>query len=139
MIRALLDTNVLIDYMVPDRLGSECALRIIEAAGRGEYEAVVSAGSLKDSYYIVRKHFDDSLVRGYLSALMDLMEVVPGDRSACALALASDEPDFEDGLIRVAAEIAKADFIVTCDAAAFAVSSVRPVEPSLFGDMLRLP
>ncbi|WP_165054878.1 MULTISPECIES: PIN domain-containing protein [unclassified Adlercreutzia] len=136
MIKALLDTNILIDYMVPDRPGSSCALRIVEAAGKGRYEAVVSAGSLKDSYYIVRKHFDDDLVRGYLSAFMDLAEVVPIDRAACTLALASDEPDFEDGLVRVAAENAGADFIVTRDAVAFAASSARPVEPSLFADMM---
>ena len=136
MIKALLDTNVLIDYMVPDRAGSSCAARIIEAAGQGRYEAIVSAGSLKDSYYIVRKHFGDDLVRKYLSAIMDLMEVAPMDRAACTLALASDEPDFEDGLVRIAAETASADFIVTRDAAAFSTSSARPVEPALFADMV---
>ena len=136
MIRALLDTNVLIDYMVPDRPGSPCAERIIGAAGEGRFEAVVSAGSLKDAYYIVCKHFGDKLVRAYLSALMDLAEIAPLDRAACALSLASDEPDFEDGLVRVAAETARADFIVTRGAAAFAASSARPVEPMLFADMV---
>ena len=136
MIRALLDTNVLIDFMVPDRPGSPCAARIVDAAGEGRFEAVVSAGSLKDAYYIVRKHFGDALVREYLAALMGLAEIAPLDRAACAAALASDEPDFEDGLVRAAAETARADLIVTRDAAAFAKSSARPVEPALFADMV---
>ena len=136
MIRALLDTNVLIDFMVPDRPGSPCAARIVDAAGEGRFEAVVSAGSLKDAYYIVRKHFGDALVREYLSALMDLAEIAPIDRAACTTALASDEPDFEDGLVRAAAETARADFIVTRDAAAFEGSAASPVEPVLFADVV---
>ena len=139
MIKALLDTNVLIDYIVPYRPGSECARRIIEAAGSSRFEAIVSAGSLKDVYYLVRKHASDEVARACLSALMDLAEVAAVDRTACALALKSSEPDFEDGIVRVLAETGGADFIVTRDKTAFADSTCHAVEPLLFADAVCRP
>ena len=56
---------------------------------------------------------------------MDLFEAVPVDEPLCRVALLSDEPDFEDGVIRACAESAPVDFIVSRDEGAFARSSIR--------------
>ena len=136
MIKALLDTNILIDFMVPDRPQSNEAALILEAAGTGRINAVASAASLKDVYYITRKSYPDALVRDYLAAFLDLLEIAPVDRAACICALASDEPDFEDGVVRAIAESAQVDFIVTRDAGAFANSSLRAIPPDLFAKIL---
>ena len=134
-IKALLDTNVLIDFMVPDRPGSEAAAQIVAAAGSDDLSAIISAGALKDAYYIVRKHYDDDYVRTCLNEFMELAEVAPVDRACCELALHSDEPDFEDGIVRVIAESNDANFIVTRDATAFANSGVKTIEPARLAEL----
>lgn len=122
--------------MVPDRPHSNVAAVIIDAAGEGRFEAVVSASSLKDIYYITRKSLADDIVRDYIAAFLDLMEVAPVDRAACADALRSDEPDFEDGIVRAIAESSGADFIVTRDGKAFGKSGVRAMTSALFAEVI---
>ena len=130
------EANVLIDFMVPDRPGSEVAMQIVASAGSGNLSAVISAGSLKDAYYIVRKYYDDDYVRACLNGFMGLAEVAPVDRACCELALHSNEPDFEDGIVRVIAESNDANFIVTRDAAAFANSEVKTIEPTRLAELI---
>ena len=54
----------------------------------------------------------------------------PAARALCRQAADSDEPDFEDGLVRACAENARVDFIVTRDVTAFARSKVRSIAPA---------
>ena len=53
------------------------------------------------------------------------------------MALNSDEPDFEDGIIRACAELNGADFIITRDKAAFAHSKVRSVTAAEYLEIAR--
>lgn len=48
MIKALVDTNVLLDMMVEDRPDSEAAASLFNRALNGDAELAVCAGSLKD-------------------------------------------------------------------------------------------
>ena len=48
------------------------------------------------------------------------------------MSLESNEPDFEDGLIRACAELNDMDFIITRDEAAFRKSTVRAVDCAEF-------
>lgn len=54
--------------------------------------------------------------------------MVPVDVALCRQSLASDEPDFEDGLVRACAELVGADYIVSTDRKAFKRSSVPRIE-----------
>ena len=60
------------------------------------------------------------------------------NRETLETALASNEPDFEDGMIRAAAEQASANFILSRDAKAFANSTVPRIEPIYFVERLNL-
>lgn len=131
MDRLFLDTNVLLDMMIPSRPYSDEALAIAKMADSSEVRAYICAGSLKDVYYITRKYADDSAVRAIIKSFMMMFEIVSVDRSVCEEALVSDEPDFEDGIVRAAAEMVRADIILTRDKSAFAASwipSMQPVE-----------
>lgn len=83
--------------------------------------------SLKDVYYITSKIYGEDKARELVRSLMRLLVIAPVDAEVCNMALASNEPDFEDGIIRACAELNGADFIITRDAAAFANSKVRSV------------
>ena len=73
-----------------------------------------------------------SRVRWFPSSLKDLKA------SYAKAALDSDEPDFEDGLVRAAAETEAAFAIITRDAQAFKTSSVPAMSAAryleLFGE-----
>lgn len=58
---------------------------------------------------------------------MDLLVIAPVGAEECELSLRAGEPDFEDGLVRAAAELNDVDFILTRDARAFKRSRVRAV------------
>lgn len=49
----------------------------------------------------------------------------PQSAEECLMSAASDEPDFEDGMIRACAELNDVDFILTRYAAAYRRSTVR--------------
>lgn len=125
MIKLLLDTNFLLDLLVVDRPGSDEAAIVARMIDNGRFEAAVSAGSLKDVYYVGCKYADESVVRGMIEAFMDAYSALAVDDTVCRIALKSNEPDFEDGVIRAIAETAEVDVIVTRDTAAFAQSLVR--------------
>lgn len=125
MDKVLLDTNILLDVMIPDRSESEYAAKVVCKAGEGSLDVIVSAGSLKDVYYIARKALDDSTTRSFIRGFIGLFKVVPIDEAVCLSALDSSEPDFEDGIVRVIAESEKVDFILTRDFDAYRDSRVK--------------
>lgn len=127
MCRLLVDTNILIDAWISEREGSDDACEVLNLCnGNGEF-GMVCALSLKDVYYILSKHYGkDSALRAVRN-LMSLLVIAPVDAEVCDMALNSNEPDFEDGIIRACAELNGADFIITRDAAAFANSKIRSV------------
>ena len=68
---------------------------------------------------------------------MGLLVIAPVDAEVCDLALNSNEPDFEAGIIRACAELNDADFIITRDKAAFANSKVRSVDAAEYLQIAR--
>lgn len=63
---------------------------------------------------------------------MDVFEVVAVDAVLCKIAAHSDEPDFEDGIIRALAEQRNAEFIISRDVAAFKNSNIRRLSATDF-------
>ena len=128
MIKALVDTNVLLDMMVEDRPDSEAAASLFNRALNGDVELAVCAGSLKDVYYIARRELSDDVRRAGIGLFLDVFDVFPVDSVICRIALASDEPDYEDGIVRACAEWWSSDFIVSRDVKAFDASSVPRID-----------
>lgn len=122
----LVDTNVLIDYCDRHRPCHEDAVNLVHAAASQGVELAVLVSSLKDLYYILcRRLRDESLARKATEvASTSVFSVSDLLASYAPLALASDEPDFEDGLVRIAAERMAVEAIVSRDKNAFAYAHV---------------
>lgn len=88
---------------------------------------MVAPMSLKDAYYVLGRQYGEEDARRLIRYLMDLVVVAPFGQKECVRSLNSNEPDFEDGLIRAYAELNDVDFILTRDAQAFQKSKVRAV------------
>ena len=127
MSRLLFDTNVIIDAVSINRPESDEACALLERCNYGGDMGLVTPMSLNDMYCLLRKQRGKSGAEEALEHLMDLLVVAPVSAEHCSRALSSNEPDFEDGLIRAIAELEDVDFIITRDKAAFAKSKVRSV------------
>ncbi len=130
MDKLFLDTNFLLDAALSGRPGSQEAARLFTAIARREAIGLVAACSLKDFYYIARRGLDEKLERRWLRLFADACYISATDRDSVMRALDSDEPDFEDGLLRAVAEIEGADYIITRDAAAFTGSPIPKLTAS---------
>lgn len=125
MSRLFLDTNILLDLVSDSRPHSEESAALLAKAIADEEELVAGAGSLKDVYYVlVKATHDEPRARRSLALIRGLVTIASLTDGVVARALSSDEPDFEDGIVRASAEMSGADLIVTHDRAAFATSAV---------------
>ena len=123
--KLLLDTNVLIDYMIPDRPEHGLAEKLVASLAAGHGSGFVCAGTLKDCYYICGKYIGERPCRELILHFLVMFDVLALGLDECLTAAYSDEPDFEDGLIWAVAEGSDMDFIITRDAAAFRRSNVK--------------
>ncbi|MDR1264002.1 MAG: PIN domain-containing protein [Propionibacteriaceae bacterium] len=127
--KAVLDTNVLIDFLDAGRPGHRAAVELLGRLVGGGAEVGVPASSLTDVYYVLRRTAGEPAARRAIGVLVKAVGVLAVDAAVCRAALAGGEPDFEDGVVRACAEAAGAHWLVTRDRAAFARSTVPAVSP----------
>ncbi len=127
--RAFFDTNVLIDAAVATRPQHDEACEALMLCNGGGDMGIACGLSLKDAYYILTRLYNEEYARASVRWLMGLLVIGPIGAEECDLAVNSNEPDFEDGLVRACAELNDADFIITRDKAAFALSPIKSVTP----------
>ena len=121
----LVDTNILIDAAVPGRPEHMAATMLEEDIAYGGVKAYIAATSLKDAYFLIKNETDAAFAREYIQCLMQLYTLASVDFSICDEAAFSNEPDFEDGIIRACAEAHKVDYIVSRDEKAFKKSPIK--------------
>lgn len=132
MYRILLDTNILLDSVIPNRPQHDEALALLKwCNGSGDY-GFAAATSFNDAYYILCRAYSEPIAREALESLLGLVAVAPVSLEECDRSLKSNEPDFEDGLVRACAELNRADFIITRDEDAFVGSKVKSVTAKEF-------
>lgn len=137
MCRLLLDTNVLLDAVLDGRPHAAESQELIDyCSGWGDF-GMVCGLSLKDVYYIAGRIHGEPWARDAVRKLMDLLVIAPVDGEVSDMALHSDEPDFEDGIIRACAELNGADVIVTHDRDAFAHSLIRSMTAAEYLEIAR--
>ena len=84
---------------------------------------------------MLTKYAGEPAARSFISSALDAFETVPVDELVCRSAAKSNEPDFEDGIVRACAENAHADFIISRNAAAFRRSKIKRVTAREYLDL----
>lgn len=123
--KALIDTNILLDAAMSERPDHSSALMFLDEIAYGEIEGLVTATALKDVYYVLGKYAGEPAARDFVNASLDAFAVVAVDETVCRVAANSNEPDFEDGVIRACAEQYGASFIISRDESAFRKSTIK--------------
>ena len=133
--KALIDTNVLLDACMRERPGWPWAVMLLDEVAYGRLDGCIAATSLKDAYYILGKYAGEPAAREFVLAALDAFEVIGVDASLCRMAVSSDEPDFEDGVIRACAERAGTDFIISRGGGAFRKSAIRRLSAEEYAEL----
>ena len=111
--RALIDTDVLLDVLLARAPFSQAAERLLDLGQQGVFDAYVSGISPVNIFYIARKAKTSDELRRALSQLLLAAHVCPIDHAALNDALASPIRDYEDAVQHACAVAAGLDAIVT--------------------------
>lgn len=131
--KALVDTNVIIDALTSREPWKESAEKIFLMAANQCLNLYITASSATDIYYLVRKYLHSieqaKQVMGKLYSLMGILAVTAEE---CVEALASEIPDYEDAVIEKAATRAGMDYIITRNVKDYQKGTVRAILPDDF-------
>ncbi|MBD2741207.1 PIN domain-containing protein [Coleofasciculus sp. FACHB-1120] len=132
--KVLIDTNIMLDGLLEREPFNEDARALFQAIDLGQIQGYVTATTLTDIFYIVRKQ-TQSLERARLAVIetLEVMEVCLVDHLRLERAIASNLRDFEDALQLACAIADRLDAIVTRDSQGFAGATL----PILFVSELR--
>ncbi len=115
MMKVAFDTNVVLDAAM-NRPDSEGSLKLVQAVVNEEIVGLVSANTITDIHYIVKKRYGDKIARAAVQNTLYIFEVIPVDGEACMEALGFPMTDYEDAVLTACADRGGAEFIATRDA-----------------------
>lgn len=128
-VAVMVDTNVLLDLVAASRPAHAETLRAMRAALQAGMDLRCLASSLKDVYYVYQRHYgSEPAARTAIRYLRETLTVLDLTTTMVDAALRSDEPDYEDGLVRAGAELTGCSYLLTRDTAGFVQSTARKVE-----------
>jgi len=128
VVRVLLDTNVVLDWLLNRAPWADEALPLWQARDAGQLIAYLPASALTDIFYIARRQV------GAMAALAGVdrclaLEIVPVEKATVLRARTLPGSDFEDNAGMACAEAARLDFIITRDPHDFQQSPVTAITP----------
>ena len=128
--KILIDTNVILDVLCNRADFVEDSLRVFKYCEADRIEGYISALSIPNIVYIMRKELDGERVKEILTALTSIFTVVDLRERDLLRAADWNFPDYEDALQAVCASRIKANYIVTRNIKDFKYSPVPAVKPS---------
>lgn len=131
--RAIIDTCVILDYLQGREPFFDDALNIAIGSANREFEGYITANSITDLYYIVRKAtHSDKKTRRIVSKLLEVFGLVDTLAEDCVNALSSGITDYEDAVMEQSALRSNIDCLVTRNVRDYSKSRVKILTPSDF-------
>jgi predicted nucleic acid-binding protein len=112
-LKTLIDTNIIVDVALerqPFYLESQ---KILSMAYRQQIEGYISASTVSDLYYIIRKIKGRALTLEFLQSIIAFCPIAAVDQTVIDMALIADFKDFEDAIQYSTALTCQMDAIVT--------------------------
>ena len=124
MVKAFIDTNVLMDLFLKDRPEKPRAEKVFSGAKEGRYQAVITTQSIIDTAYSARKRglkFDE--FKTLLNNARSFIKILAIDEIDLLWAIGNPTGDFEDDAQYGSAYNGVCDFFITRDNALFQLNS----------------
>lgn len=134
--KVFLDTNIIIDFYQQREPFFFPAATIFDLALSRQLEVYVSAATVLNAFYILRKAFSRAAIYEKMRELMRVARIIDVGPSILQGAATDEWPDFEDCVqYRCACEV-DADCIITRNPKDFKNASISVMEPIPFLDSL---
>lgn len=128
--RILIDTNVLLDYVLTREPFYEDAKNIVFACADGKVKGCIAAHSISNMFFILRKDYNAEERREVLVNLCSIFDVEGIDKVKLMSGLQNEDfLDFEDCLQMECAKAYGAEYIVTRNVADYKTSEVKAIFP----------
>ena len=129
--KILIDTNVLLDYLLEREPFFEDAKKVILSCTEGNTKGCIAAHSISNMFFILRKDYTANERREILSNLCTIFDVEGIDKEKLLSGLANEEfSDFEDCLQMECAKSYEAEYIVTRNVSDYSISEIKAILPS---------
>lgn len=134
--KILIDTNVLLDYLLTREPFYVDAKKVILKCTEGEVKGCIAAHSIPNMFFILRKDYDAKDRREILCSLCKIFEIEGIDKAKLVSGLENEDfSDFEDCLQMECAKAYGAEYIVTRNVSDYVISEVTAILPE---DYLKL-
>lgn len=128
----LLDTNVVLDWLLDRKPWSDQALGLWQHCESGVIIPSIPASVTTDIYYIIRRLVSVDAAWNAITRIVGTLELLPVTDETIQLALQLPLKDFEDNVAIACAQQAGLDFIVTRDQDGFEHAPMRVLSPEVF-------
>ncbi|MBO4946340.1 MAG: PIN domain-containing protein [Lachnospiraceae bacterium] len=129
--KILIDTNVLLDYLLEREPFFDDAKKVILSCTEGNIKGCVAAHSISNMFFILRKDYTAKERREILLNLCTIFNIEGIDKAKLLSGLANEDfSDFEDCLQMECAKSYGAEYIVTRNVADYSTSEIKAILPS---------
>ncbi len=128
--KVLIDTNVVLDVLCKREGLYEDAARIMKYCEVNKITGIISALTIPNIVYIMRKELDAQKTRDVIEKLQLVFTVADLKADDIKKALSMNFKDFEDALQSACASRIKADYIITRNIRDFVNSKVTAIKPT---------
>ncbi len=129
--KILIDTNVLLDYLLEREPFFEEAKKVILSCTEENTKGCIAAHSISNMFFILRKDYTAKERREILLNLCTIFDVEGIDRAKLLSGLANEEfSDFEDCLQMECAKSYGAEYIVTRNVSDYFTSDIKAILPN---------
>lgn len=127
--RVLIDTNVVLDLLQEREPFVENAASLFERIDAGEIEGFITATTITNIYYIIRKAAGKVVAQVAISQILSDLNICAVDLNVLEQALTLNFEDFEDAVQYACAVVHNLDAIVTRDLSGFVNAEILVVLP----------
>lgn len=128
--KVLIDTNVVLDVLCKREGFYEDAARSMKYCEVNKITGVISALTIPNIVYIMRKELDAQKTRDVIEKLQLVFTIADLKSDDIKKALSMNFKDFEDALQSACASRIKADYIITRNIRDFINSKVTAIKPT---------
>lgn len=128
--KVLIDTNIILDVLCKRNVFFDDSEKIFKLCEVKKIEGYISALSIPNIVYIMRKELDAEKIKEVLQKLSLIFKITDLKADDLKKAADMDFKDYEDALQSVCAARIKANYIITRNIKDFEESKVTAIKPS---------
>jgi len=134
--KALLDTNLFLDVILKRDAHFQSSSMIWSLVSDKKLKGFISAISINNLYYILRKIIEKAIVENFVDQLLEEFEIVPLTGQVLKQARSIPNRDYEDLIQYFSAIKSNCDFIITRNKEDFPKKGIKVLNPDEFLKLL---